>query len=272
MREQVAKAPINEIDPGDRPGQLGEHRSARGSDGQPIMLTSAKPSSARVSRVPRRQTRGPRPFPTGLTLSPRAASRRCPRPRARAPRREPQLRRGGGGQGVDGDGGVHKEKVRRSSQLKPLKPPGDGASPTVSAGITARQDGHERRLADGNGWREHATQFGERQHLRDVGGVGTPVLEGSRGGRQERAEKAIRQVAKKFRSLARAYSERSSLGAKPAPSTRRARGRALPRRGARPAGARVITDEDVQRPIEGFRPRALDRRRPGSREHRTRYS
>ena len=132
MREQVAKAQINEIDPGDQSGEQlsGNTDLLVGPDGQPIMLTS-------IEAVERAGVAGASTPNAGAPALPDPGSNFKPKggiPTLSTPTRASTATASlnfdaaaASSKASDGDGSVHKEKVRRSSQLKPLKPPGDGA-------------------------------------------------------------------------------------------------------------------------------------------------
>ena len=207
MREQVAKAQINEsLDPGDQPGEqlVGNTDLLVGPDGQPIMLTSIeaveRAGVAGAVATPN-ASGGPDPPGPGSNFKPKGGIPTLSTPTrastgARASLNFDAVAAASNAGNSDGDGSVHKEKVRRVSQLKPLKPSrdGDGASPTVSVSGDSLHGGTDAKdaLADGDDAREHATQFGERQHLRGVGGVGDSGF-GRESSSRRRAPRAARR-------------------------------------------------------------------------------
>ena len=245
MREQVAKAQINEIDPGDQSGEQlsGNTDLLVGPDGQPIMLTS-------IEAVERAGVAGASTPNAGAPALPDPGSNFKPKggiPTLSTPTRASTATASlnfdaaaASSNASDGDGSVHKEKVRRSSQLKPLKPPGDGASPTVSAGDSLHGGTDTKDALRMETMRANMRRSSVNANTFEALAVlATPVLaekvhaeKGAKGS----AEKAIRQVAKKFGSLARANSERSALGAKPPPSEKAQLARRDGDAGAAPVG------------------------------------
>ena len=251
MREQVAKSQINTEDtdhlalagPSDREQQ--QHHGGGvgpdllvGPDGKPVMLTSidtvvaggqsesGADSSAYKPKggiphlsTPTRADTGAR---MSLNFDAAVASR------GGAPNTET----------ADGDsvrGGNESLKVRRSSQLKPLKPLGDGGgdttSPTVSAGgnplLPGETDGNDTTQAAAT--RLDAMRANMRRSsvnadtFEALAVLATPVLaervhaHGDKGhaGTKGSAEKVLRKVAGKFtRQLGRATTERSGLDVK----------------------------------------------------------
>ena len=242
MREQVAKAQINEsLDPGDQPGEqlVGNTDLLVGPDGQPIMLTSIEAVEQRAGvagavATPNASGGPDPPGGPGSNFKPKGGIPTLSTPTRASTGARASLNfdavaaASNAGERSDGDGSVHKEKVRRGSQLKPLKPSrdGDGASPTVSVSGGSLHGGSDAKDALGRMETMRANMRRSSVNANTfeaLAVLATPVLaekvhhadpKGAKGS----AEKVIRQVAKKFGSLTRANTERSALGAKPPPS------------------------------------------------------